>query len=45
MRARRIASQCVPLDFPGCEKHWRNDSPATSVNQERLVQIVHGRSL
>jgi hypothetical protein len=40
MRARRIPSQCVPLDFPGCRKHWRGKSIATSLNEERLVQIV-----
>ena len=40
MRARGIASQCVPLDFPGCEKHWSEEPVATSVNEERLVQIV-----
>ena len=40
MRARRIPSQCVPLDFPGCRKHWREEPAATSVNEERLVQIV-----
>jgi uncharacterized protein len=22
MRARGIPSQCVPLDHPGCRKHW-----------------------
>jgi hypothetical protein len=40
MRSRRIASQCVPLDFPGCEKHWKSEPVATSVDEERLVQIV-----
>jgi hypothetical protein len=41
MRARGIASQCVPLDYPGCEKHWSEDGGvATSVNEERLLQIV-----
>ena len=40
MRARHIASQCVALDFPGCEKHWCEEPVATSVNEERLVQIV-----
>ena len=40
MRARGIASQCVPLDFPGCEKHWRDEPVATGVNEDRLVQIV-----
>jgi hypothetical protein len=38
MRARGIASQCVPLDFPGCEKHWAG--VPTGVNEERLVEIV-----
>ena len=43
MRARRIASQCVPLDYPGCQKHWTRDGVPTSVNEERLVRIVSGR--
>jgi hypothetical protein len=40
MRARNIASQCVVLDFPGCEKHWRTASIPTKVNESRLVQIA-----
>lgn len=40
MRARGIASQCVPLDFPGCRKHWDRIGIPTAVNVERLVQIV-----
>jgi hypothetical protein len=40
MRARGIASQCVPLDFPGCQKHWRQDEIATTFNQDQLVQIL-----
>ena len=42
MRARGIASQCVPLDYPGCAKHWRHKSISTGVNEERLVRIVTG---
>jgi hypothetical protein len=42
MRARGIASQCVPLDYPGCRKHWSRTGIATGVNQDRLVQIVLG---
>jgi hypothetical protein len=42
MRARGIASQCVPLDYPGCRKHWRREGIATGVNEERLVRIVAG---
>jgi len=40
MRERGIASQCVPLDFPGCRKHWDRRGIPTAVNEERLVQIV-----
>ena len=40
MRARGIASQCVPLDFPGCQKHWDREGIATAVNEARLVRIL-----
>jgi hypothetical protein len=40
MRARGIASQCVPLDYPGCKKHWTRDGVPTGANEDRLVQIV-----
>ena len=40
MRARGIASQCVVLDYPGCEGHWRAVGIATGVNEERLVGIA-----
>jgi hypothetical protein len=40
MRARGIASQCVPLDHPGCRKHWSRDGIPTDLNEELLVQIV-----
>ncbi len=40
MRARHIASQCVPLDYPGCKKHWTQYGVPTATNEERLVQIV-----
>ena len=42
MRARKIASQCVPLDYPGCEKHWTRAGIPTNANEDRLVQIVTG---
>jgi hypothetical protein len=44
MRERQIASQCVPLDFPGCRKHWDDKGFPTGVNEERLVQIVGSSS-
>ncbi len=40
MRARKIASQCVPLDYPGCAKHWTSNGVPTGVNEERLLRIV-----
>jgi hypothetical protein len=40
MRARGIASQCIPLDYPGCKKHWRAEGIATGLNEDRLVQLV-----
>lgn len=40
MRDRGIASQCVPLDYPGCRKHWAETAIPTAVNEERLVQVV-----
>ena len=43
MRGRRIASQCVPLDYPGCRKHWSRQGIPTAVNEDRLVQILRPR--
>lgn len=40
MRARRIASQCVVLDYPGCKKHWDREGIPTAANEDRLVRIV-----
>jgi len=40
MRARGIAAQCLPLDYPGCQKHWRKEGIATGLNENRLVQLV-----
>jgi hypothetical protein len=40
MRARGIASQCLLLDYPGCQKHWRREGLATALNEERLVHVV-----
>jgi len=40
MRTRRIASQCVILDHPGCQKHWCREAIPTDLNEAQLVQIV-----
>jgi hypothetical protein len=40
MRDRGIAAQCLPLDFPGCRKHWDRLGFPTAVNEKRLVQIA-----
>lgn len=45
MRARGIASQCVPLDYPGCRKHWDRQGISTAVNENRLVQLVSTRPI
>ena len=45
MRARGIAAQCLPLDYPGCQKHWRKEGIATGLNEDQLVQIVAGGAL
>jgi hypothetical protein len=42
MRARRIPAQCLALDFPGCQKHWRKMGIASELNEARLVQLVAG---
>lgn len=42
MRARGIPSQCVPLDRPGCAKHWCEERVPTSVDEGQLVQIAQG---
>jgi hypothetical protein len=39
MRARGIASQCVPLDYPGCQKHWCRTAIATGLNEDQLARI------
>ncbi len=40
MRERGIASQCVPLDYPGCQKHWNPEGIATALNEARLARIA-----
>ncbi len=44
MRARGIASQCVVLDYPGCQKHWHREGIATALNENLLVRIVAASS-
>jgi hypothetical protein len=39
MRARAIPSQCLPLDYPGCRKHWDRNGISTALNDERLAQL------
>jgi uncharacterized protein len=42
MLGRGIASQCLPLDYPGCRKHWDRNGFPTGVNEDRLVRILGG---
>lgn len=39
MRARGIASQFMPLDYPYCNTHWNSERMASGLNEARLVQI------
>ncbi len=43
MRARGIPSPCVPLDYPGCQKHWSQEGIPTALDEKRLVQLVTSR--
>ena len=45
MRARGIPSQCVPLDYPGCARHWAQPAMATSVDLRQLIQTVATSSI
>ncbi len=45
MRERGIAAQCLPLDFPGCRKHWDKRGFPTAVNEKQLVQIATADAL
>jgi hypothetical protein len=40
MRARGIASQVLPLDYPGCGSHWGPTNVTSDLNEEHLVQIL-----
>jgi hypothetical protein len=40
MRSRCIPSQCIPLDFPGCKRHWDRIGFPTALNENRLVRIA-----
>ncbi len=42
MRSRRIASQCLPLDYPGCKKQWDAKGIPTAINEDRLVRLIAG---
>ena len=43
-RAAHMTCQFVPLDFPGCQSHWRKTRYPTSVNERELLRIVTGAS-
>lgn len=39
-RAAHITCQFLPLDFPGCQSHWRKSRCPTSVNEGEFFRIV-----
>jgi uncharacterized protein len=42
MKRMGIPSQCVFLDYCGCKKHWDTQGIPTSLNRERLDDIITG---
>ncbi len=40
MRKLNIKSQCVFLDYCGCQKHWDNEGIATNINLNQLKRIL-----
>ncbi len=40
MRELQIPSQCVPLNYSGCKKHWHEQGIPTTVNEERVVALA-----
>jgi hypothetical protein len=40
MRARRIPSQLMPLDYPSCGSHWASRRIPAGIDERRLVQIA-----
>ncbi|MGB7731547.1 MAG: DUF116 domain-containing protein [Candidatus Acidiferrum sp.] len=40
MRSRGISSQCVVLDYPGCQKHWHREGIATALHENRLAEVA-----
>jgi len=45
MKNLELASQCVFLDYCGCQKHWHQDGIATDLNENRLQKLLAERSL
>ena len=41
MRNLNIPSQCVPLDYSGCKKHWHKDGIPTELNSNQLLKILN----
>lgn len=45
MKNLGLASQCVFLDYCGCQKHWHQDGIATDLNEKRLQKFFPEQSL
>ncbi|NJK98458.1 MAG: DUF116 domain-containing protein [Bacteroidales bacterium] len=40
MQKLNIPSQCVFLDYCGCQKHWHKNGIPTDLNSNQLQKIV-----
>lgn len=40
MKERNIASQCVILDYCGCKKHWHPEGVSTTLDWNRVLEII-----
>ncbi|MBP8082887.1 MAG: DUF116 domain-containing protein [Spirochaetes bacterium] len=40
MKRLKITSQCVFLNYCGCQKHWSKNGIRTEINIERLTEII-----
>jgi len=40
-----VPAQCVFLNYPGCQKHWNNESLVTEISLDRLEEVMKQRPL
>lgn len=40
MQRSGISAQCIPLEFAGCKRHWHPEGIPTTVNIDKMVEIL-----